>query len=235
MLRRPRMARVRRLGEVIGSFLLTLTDKCVLVIGSGGLSHDPPVPRWATADEPQRALLLNGRHPTAAARNARQQRVLETARALAAGIATIRDLNPQWDQEIMRVLASGDLSPIDVMTRQQMATEAGNSAHEVRTWVAAFAALASAGPYVVTSSYYRPIREYIAGFGVMTARHQRLSGRVRCAGARAARYQRIPGGRRRGGVVTGGYPMQPPSPIGPGGRGSGVSDRSRRVRSCVGG
>jgi 2,3-dihydroxyphenylpropionate 1,2-dioxygenase len=38
------MRRVRRLGEVIGGFLAALADERVLVLGSGGLSHDPPVP-----------------------------------------------------------------------------------------------------------------------------------------------------------------------------------------------
>ncbi|MBM9458645.1 3-carboxyethylcatechol 2,3-dioxygenase [Nocardioides sp. zg-536] len=167
-----KMARVRRLGEVIGSFLATLDDERVLVVGSGGLSHDPPVPQWATATEPQRALLLNGRHPTAAARDARQQRVIDAGRAFAADstATSMRDLNPEWDTALMDVLASGDLSPIDAMDPAQMAVDAGNSAHEVRTWVAAFAALGAAGPYTVRSRYYRPIREYIAGFGVMTAR-----------------------------------------------------------------
>ncbi|WP_017934588.1 3-carboxyethylcatechol 2,3-dioxygenase [Nocardioides sp. Iso805N] len=169
-----RMSRVRRLGEAIGSFLATLQDERVLVIGSGGLSHDPPVPQWASANEQQRALLLNGRHPTAAARDARQQNVINAGKAFAAGTATIQDLNPEWDRALMAKLASGDLTSIDAMTPGQMAADAGNSAHEVRTWVAAFAALSSAGgAYEVTSSYYRPIREYIAGFGVMTARSVR--------------------------------------------------------------
>jgi 2,3-dihydroxyphenylpropionate 1,2-dioxygenase len=141
----------------------------VLVIGSGGLSHDPPVPQWATATEQQRALLLDGRHPTAAARDARQQNVIDTARAFAAGTATIQDLNPDWDRALMATLASGDLTPVDAMTPDRMAADAGNSAHEVRTWVAAFSALGAAGPYAVRSSFYRPIREFIAGFGVMTA------------------------------------------------------------------
>ncbi|MEV6162320.1 3-carboxyethylcatechol 2,3-dioxygenase [Streptomyces sp. NPDC052052] len=165
-----KMRRIRRLGEAIGGYLASLKDERVLVIGSGGLSHDPPVPQWATADEAARALLLNGRHPTAAARDARQQRVIDTAKAFTAGTATIRDLNPEWDQTLMAVLASGDLSPIDSMTPSQMAKDAGNSAHEVRTWVAAFAALGAAGPYRTEYSFYRPIREYIAGFGVMMAR-----------------------------------------------------------------
>lgn len=164
-----RMRRVRQLGEAIGSFLASL-DERVLVIGSGGLSHDPPVPQWATATDGQRAMLLNGRHPTAAARDARQQRVIDTAKAFAAGEASIQDLNPEWDRALMDVLASGDLTPIDAMTPEQMAADAGNSAHEVRTWLAAYAALSAAGPYDVDYSFYRPIREYIAGFGVTTAR-----------------------------------------------------------------
>lgn len=164
------MRRIRTMGAAVGDFLATLDDERVLLIGSGGLSHDPPVPQWATATDQQRALLLDGRHPTEAARMARQQRVIDTARAFAAGEADIRDLNPAWDQAFLDLCESGELDKVDAMTPQQMALEAGNSAHEVRTWVAAFAALAAAGPYEVTSRFYRPIPELIAGFGVMTAR-----------------------------------------------------------------
>jgi 2,3-dihydroxyphenylpropionate 1,2-dioxygenase len=165
-----KMSRVRRLGEAVGSFLGTLKDDRVLVLGSGGLSHDPPVPQWATANEQQRAMLLNGRYPTDAVRAARQQRTIETAKAFAAGTATIQDLNPEWDRALMDTLASGDLSPIDAMTPEEMAVAAGNSAHEVRTWVAAFSALGINGSYAVQDSFYQPIREYIAGFGIMTAK-----------------------------------------------------------------
>lgn len=164
-----KMARVRRLGRVIGEFLANMRDERVLVLGSGGLSHDPPVPQWATANDEQRALLLDGRHPTEAARNARQERVIDAARRFAAGTARIMDLNPEWDRAFMTNLAAGDFDALDAMTPAAMAEAAGNSAHEVRTWVAAFAALSAAGSYTVTSSFYRPIPEYIAGFGVVTA------------------------------------------------------------------
>ena len=50
-----------------------------------------------------------------------------------------------------------------------MAHEAGNSAHEVRTWVAAFAALAAQGSYVTENRFYRAAPELIAGFAVRTA------------------------------------------------------------------
>lgn len=163
-----RMRRIRLMGEAVGRYVGNL-DMRVLVVGSGGLSHDPPVPQWATADEQQRDLLLAGRNPTPEARAARQQRVIDTAKEFAAGTATIQDLNPEWDRDFMAVCAGGDLSAADSYRPDAMTRDAGNSSHEVRTWLAAFSALSTSGPYEVTSSYYQPIPEYIAGFGVMTA------------------------------------------------------------------
>jgi 2,3-dihydroxyphenylpropionate 1,2-dioxygenase len=160
--------RIRSLGEAVGRHLATL-DARVLLIASGGLSHAPPVPRWATATPDQRRMLLGDGGPLSpAARDARQQRVIETAREFAAGTATIQDLAPDWDRELMRILASGDLTPLDAWTPEEMTRIAGNSSHEVRTWIAAHAALRAAGPYTVGYSYYRPIREMIAGFGLTT-------------------------------------------------------------------
>ena len=69
----------------------------------------------------------------------------------------------------MTLLADGELEVIDGYDPAQMAAEAGNSAHEVRTWLAAFSALRAVGPYAVESLFYRPIPELIAGFGIVTA------------------------------------------------------------------
>lgn len=41
----PGFQRTRLLGEAMGRFLNTL-NKRVLILGSGGLSHQPPVPGW---------------------------------------------------------------------------------------------------------------------------------------------------------------------------------------------
>lgn len=166
--------RIRLFGEAVGRYFAqrerTQPDQKVLFLASGGLSHDPPVPRIATATPEQRDFLLGGgRHLTAQARDERQQRVIDTARAFAAGEADIKDLAPDWDRTLMDILASGDLTPLDAWTPDWMTEVAGNSSHEVRTWIAAYAALGAAGDYKVTYSFYRPIREYIAGFGVTTA------------------------------------------------------------------
>jgi 2,3-dihydroxyphenylpropionate 1,2-dioxygenase len=162
------LARIRLLGEAVGRHLATLDQK-VLLIASGGLSHDPPVPRLATATPDQRRMLMGEGGPlTPEAREARQRRVIDAAREFTAGTATIQDLAPDWDRELLRILASGDLSPIDAWDPDEMTRIAGHSSHEVRTWIAAHAALGAAGPYSVKFSYYRPIRELIAGFALTT-------------------------------------------------------------------
>lgn len=163
-----RMSRIRKFGSAVGEFLNEL-DANVLLIGSGGLSHDPPVPQIATATPEQRAGLVSGRHPTAEARSARQQRVIDTAHDFARGTATIQDLAPDWDREFLDVCRSGEVAAFDRYEPDEMDRVAGHSSHEIRTWVAAYSALAAAGPYDVTYEFYRPIPEFIAGFGVTTA------------------------------------------------------------------
>ena len=160
--------RVRLFGEAVGRHLASL-DKKVLLISSGGLSHDPPVPRMATATSEQRRMLMGDGGPLSPeACDARRQRVIEAARDFAAGTTTIQDLAPKWDLELLQILASGDLTPLDAWTPAEMTRIAGNSAHEVRTWFAGYAALGAAGSYSVQFSYYRPIRELIAGFALTT-------------------------------------------------------------------
>lgn len=162
---------IRALGRAIGEFFRD-RDERVLFLASGGLSHDPPAPKIATATPEQRALLMGGgRNMTTEARDARQQRIVDTANAFVRGEASsIKELAPEWDRELMAILASGDLSPLDAWTPEWMTEIAGNSSHEVRTWIAGYEALAAAGDYAVEYSYYRPIKEYIAGFGATTAR-----------------------------------------------------------------
>ncbi|WP_068422001.1 3-carboxyethylcatechol 2,3-dioxygenase [Janibacter terrae] len=168
------MRRIRALGESIGRWAAGRPER-ILVIASGGLSHDPPVPQWATATPEVRAGLLDGRNPTPQARAAREQRVVDTAHAFAAGTAAILDLNPEWDAQFLRVCREGEVAAFDDYDTDEMAATAGNSSHEVRSWVTAFSALSAVGDYAVELEYYRPIREFIAGFGVMTARTKEIT------------------------------------------------------------
>ncbi|MFM0038428.1 3-carboxyethylcatechol 2,3-dioxygenase [Paraburkholderia strydomiana] len=168
----PPMASCRRarlLGDAFGRALARM-DKRVLLIGSGGISHEPPVPELAGASDEVAQRLIAGRNPSAESRAARQARTVAAARAFTAGDSRLHPLNPEWDRSFLKLLEDGDLKALDGLTDPAITRAAGKSAHEIRTWVAAFGALNAGGSYRATLDYYRPIPEWIAGFGAMHAR-----------------------------------------------------------------
>lgn len=55
---------------------------------------------------------------------------------------------------------------IDVAISRQLMVD---PSHETRTWVAAYSALRACGEYSVDYEFFRPIKEHIAGFAVITA------------------------------------------------------------------
>jgi 2,3-dihydroxyphenylpropionate 1,2-dioxygenase len=160
--------RCRALGTAVGNYLATL-DKRVLLLGSGGLSHSPPVPTLATAPATVRERIVHGRPMTPEQRQARQLAVIDAAKSFASGEGGLQPLNPAWDHRFLEILDSGRLSDLDQWSNSFVAHEGGTSAHEIRTWVAAFAALEAAGPYRTTLQYYKPAPELIAGFAIRTA------------------------------------------------------------------
>ena len=165
----PSFQRARLLGEAIGQWA-RLLDKRVLFLGSGGLSHQPPVPELAKVDGLMADRLKgSGRHLPADEREARTQRVINAAKTFSQDQHSLHPLNPEWDQYFLSVLEAGDLQALDRVINQELSDRAGKSTHEIKTWVAAFAALSSFGCYQTTDKYYRPIPEWIAGFGSLSA------------------------------------------------------------------
>lgn len=160
--------RVRKLGEAVGKFIAKL-NKRVLILGTGGLSHEPPVPLLAGANEDISNFLIAGRNPTPEFRAARQARTLATGMIFGKPECELTPLNPEWDQDFMDLLIRGQLEQCDAFDIEEISKAAGRSTHEIRTWVAAFAALAANGPYNAHQDYYRPINEWIAGYGVLSA------------------------------------------------------------------
>lgn len=164
----PSFRRARLLGEAVGTFCKTL-DKRVTFVGSGGLSHNPPVPTIKGALPEIVERLIAGRNPSPEFRAARTERTIEAARQFAAGTSKLHPLNPQWDRNFLATLESRDLSSLDRMTNASVTRDAGESAHEVKTWIAATAAMAAAtsGRYHVRSEHYSEIPEWIAGFATL--------------------------------------------------------------------
>lgn len=162
--------RARQLGEAVGRFARSQGQRA-LFIGSGGLSHNPPVPQLATATDPEViARLISNRNPSAEARTARQARTIAAAQAFTAGTSTLHPLNAEWDRRLMEQLARRDWAAIDAYRNAEVTADAGGSAHESKTWIAAVAAMDAActGAWTAEQRYYREIPEWIAGFGALS-------------------------------------------------------------------
>jgi 2,3-dihydroxyphenylpropionate 1,2-dioxygenase len=164
--------RVRLLGEAIGRYLAREhSDKRILIVGSGGISHDPPIPSLHTGSEVVRSRLINGIVRTPDEQRLQEERVVYAARAFAkrdaaAVGAPMAALNPEWDRRILSWLCQGDFAALDGLTNAEIVIQGGKGAQEIRTWIAAFACLSAIGRCESQLDYYRAIPDWIAGFAV---------------------------------------------------------------------
>ncbi|MCU1719498.1 3-carboxyethylcatechol 2,3-dioxygenase [Pseudomonas sp. 5P_3.1_Bac2] len=165
----PSFQRARLLGAAIGRWAREQNLR-VLFLGSGGLSHQPPVPELAQVEGLMADRLKgSGRYLPADEREARTQRVILAAQRFVHDQNSLHPLNPEWDQQFLDTLSRGELAAFDSLSNAELSAVAGKSTHEVKTWVAAFAALQAFGPYQCSGRYYREIPEWIAGFGALSA------------------------------------------------------------------
>jgi 2,3-dihydroxyphenylpropionate 1,2-dioxygenase len=164
----PRLRRCRALGQAIGRFLDN-EPRRTLLIGSGGLSHEPPVPTLSHPDAAVRERITRRSEPTPAEREAKTQRVMAAGLALAAGNSAMKPINPDWDLRWMNGLVNGaaGLDALCALGEDSIEKEAGLSAHESKCWLVARSALTVARPLSCTVRHYQAIPEYIAGFGLM--------------------------------------------------------------------
>ncbi|MHA3048974.1 3-carboxyethylcatechol 2,3-dioxygenase [Acinetobacter sp. ANC 4639] len=168
----PTTKRAIALGRAIGSFIqsLNLENERVLILGTGGLSHDPPTPQMGSVPPEVEEFLIAGRHPTTEARNARQAKVIAVGQRLAAGDTSVSvPLNPEWDKQLLDIFQNADFAAIEKMTEADIRREGGRGGQEIRAWIAAFAALSALGDYEMKVHCYEAISEWIAGFGIVTA------------------------------------------------------------------
>ncbi|PCR41972.1 3-(2,3-dihydroxyphenyl)propionate dioxygenase, partial [Klebsiella pneumoniae] len=114
-------------------------------------------------------LLGGGKQLPPDERERRQQRVINAARRFTEDPHSLHPLNPVWDNRFMSLLEQGRLSELDAIGNDELSAMAGKSTHEIKTWVAAFAALSAFGRWRSEGRYYRPIPEWIAGFGSLSA------------------------------------------------------------------
>lgn len=161
-------SRIRALGDAVGKWAASL-NKRVLVMGSGGLSHDPPIPMIADAPPELADKMINGHNPSPEERRRREQENFQAARELTRGEGPSIELNPEWDVTFMKNMASGNLGCFDNVSDAEITRLGGCGGGEVRGWVAAYSALAASGPYTNRHIYYRDISEWNAGMGMAAA------------------------------------------------------------------
>ena len=147
---------------------LTTLERRVLIIGSGGLSHDPPIPQLADAPPEVRKRLIEGGELSVEARAARQARVIDDAEQRSAGTSERTPLNPAWDKRFLDLLVAREFAQVCAMDDASITADGGCGGHEIRTWLAASAAIDTTGTYDPKVHYYRAIEDWIAGYAVMT-------------------------------------------------------------------
>jgi 2,3-dihydroxyphenylpropionate 1,2-dioxygenase len=163
---RPSFRRVRAFGAAVGAFLAK-QDMKITLVGSGGLSHDPPTPRLDHSP-PQVAQRLIKRHtPTQEELDARENRVIKAARDLVVGKGPCLPPSEQWDRDFLTAFVSAKYEDFDSMTDTEIDRVAGFGAHEVRTWVAAASAAREMGQLRSELRYYHLIPEWITGMGIV--------------------------------------------------------------------
>lgn len=162
----PTFERVRALGRAVGDWARRAPER-VMIIGSGGLSHDPPVPALATASPEVRDLLVTGGQLDFAQRFRRQSRAHGEGNAMAVGRSSLLPANAEWDRKLLDAFMAGDLSVLDQVPDADISHTGGRGGHETRAWIAALATL---GPnYSATELFYEVVDEWITGMGILQA------------------------------------------------------------------
>jgi 2,3-dihydroxyphenylpropionate 1,2-dioxygenase len=159
----PTYRRARLLGEAVGRFAKERRGR-ILFAASGGLSHDPVVPRIRGADQTLRDRLLGRTQLSPEQQKARETQVKAAGLAALKGEGPCRPLNPQWDRHFLGLLRAREWDALDSRSTTEVDNEAGAGANEALCWVAAAAALsAAAGSFDVIQEDYEVATGWIAG------------------------------------------------------------------------
>jgi len=154
----PTLGRCDDLGRAIARAIAgDRSGKRVVVIGSGGLSHRLPYPKW---DDPrtdgERFLVeawLDGR--------GKWEEYDQKRRSLT--LSTEPRINPEFDEQLLSWIEDGAMATLRDWSDEQVEEIAGNGGHEVRAWLMAAAATGHAPGRRLS---YDPVEEWLTGMAV---------------------------------------------------------------------
>lgn len=169
----PRPRRARLLGAALGE-ILAADPRRVLVVGSGGLSHDPSLifPQLADAEPPVREYVAGrtGELDRSGWLQMVREKTMWAAGVLADGnLEREVGINPQWDRDFVDRLSSEPVEWVDGLEVEDLTRDGGSGAAEVLIWIAVVAAAQAAGcaPAIVDLCVSTP--QYGIGLGVLHA------------------------------------------------------------------
>lgn len=155
----PRMDRCVELGHCIAEAVAAIDDdKRVVVVASGGLSHQLPWPSdWRAPEGEDEEFLveawLNGRGEWERY-NDRRREIITNARPV---------ISESFDRRFLADLESGELAKYASLSTAEIEERAGNGGQELRNWLAM---AASVGFLPGKCLAYSPMPEWLTGMGV---------------------------------------------------------------------
>lgn len=170
-------ARSRALGDAIGSYVAGLDADRVLVIGTGGLAHDPRVlfPPIDEVSDEWRPYHLHGRAQEEVSQQSWIDYEIDAHKVAAQFLASddIPDeafgLNEAWDRAFLDLFCSGDLSAFDNWQPLDVVERAGIGAMEVLAWIAAGQAMHTATGETPSQRLQQVCRVIGIGYGITTS------------------------------------------------------------------
>jgi 2,3-dihydroxyphenylpropionate 1,2-dioxygenase len=170
-------ARARALGQALGTYAASLDLERVLIIGTGGLSHNPRLlfPPIDEVSDEWRPYHLHGRAQVEVPQQTWIEYEIEAHKVAAAFLASpdVPDeafgLNEAWDRAFLDVFCSADMAEFDGWLPDQVVDDAGIGAMEVLAWVAAAEAMHVATGEVPVTRLQQVCRVIGIGYGITTA------------------------------------------------------------------
>ncbi|WP_322047950.1 hypothetical protein [Paraburkholderia sp. J67] len=175
-------SRARVLGMAVAHYIAGLDLERVLILGTGGLSHDPAFlfPTLDAVSHEWKPYILSGSRQSEVSQ---QSWIDYEVAAHKQGARVLVDENiplpalgihEDWDGTFLDVLTRGALSAFDTWSPEALVAARGIGTMEVLTWIAATQAMETATatrPHIV---YQRGVREVGVGFGAVLARQASL-------------------------------------------------------------
>jgi 2,3-dihydroxyphenylpropionate 1,2-dioxygenase len=155
----PLMSRCVQVGENLAAAVARIPgDRRVVVIASGGLSHQLPWPSdWTDPEGADEAFLveawLNGRGDWETY-DERRREIIVAAQPM---------IFPEFDEAFLGDLEKGELARYGTMTTGEIEAVAGNGGQELRIWITMAAALGFAPGKALA---YSPMPEWLTGMAV---------------------------------------------------------------------